>query len=105
MTRGTVTVVLRGEFDVTSGDFLSRCLERIRAARPLRLIFETAQVTFMDCASARLIAETGRWLPADVKPVIHSPSRIMRRVLEVSGIDTLCELGAEDIRRDRGSPR
>jgi anti-anti-sigma factor len=91
-TGAAVTVVLRGEFDVTSEEFLSGQLERIRAQGPRRLIFETAQVAFMDCASARLIAGTSRWLPAGVKPVISRPSPIVRRVLEASGVGALCEL-------------
>ena len=92
MSGEIVTVVLRGEFDITSAAFLSARLERIREARPRRVVFETAQVAFMDCASARLIAGTGRWLPAGVKPVIRSPSPIVRRVLQASGIGVLCEL-------------
>jgi anti-anti-sigma factor len=72
-------------------DLLSGYLARIRATRPRRLVFETAQVTFMDAASARLIAGTGRWLPAGVKPVISHPSPIVRRVLHVSGMGALCE--------------
>jgi anti-anti-sigma factor len=91
-TGATVTVVLRGEFDVTSEDFLSGQLGRIRASGPRRLVFETAQVAFMDCASARLIAGTGRWLPAGVKPVISRPPPIVRRVLQASGLGALCEL-------------
>jgi anti-anti-sigma factor len=91
-TGGTVTVVLRGEFDLTSAGFLAGQLERIRARRPRRLVFETAQVTFMDVASARLIAGAGRWLPAGVRPVIGHPSPMVRRVLQVSGMDALCEL-------------
>jgi anti-anti-sigma factor len=91
----TVTVVLRGEFDVTSEDFLSGQLERIRQSRPRRLVFEAAQVAFMDCASSRLIAGTGRWLPAGVKPVISRPSPALRRVLQASGIGALCALEAE----------
>jgi anti-anti-sigma factor len=90
--RQTVTVVLRGEFDVTSEAFLSSRLERIRASEPRRLVFEMAQVDFMDCATARLIGDTGKWLPAGAKPVIRRPSPIARRILEVSGIGTLCEL-------------
>jgi anti-anti-sigma factor len=87
----TVIVVLRGEFDVTSGDLLSGQLERIRARAPRRLIFETAEVAFLDCASARLIARTGRWLPAGVRPVVSHPSPIVRRVLQASGLGALCE--------------
>jgi anti-anti-sigma factor len=89
---GTVTVVLRGEFDVTNEDVLSGQLERIREKGPRRLIFEAAQVAFMDCGSSRLIAGTGRWLPAGTRPVISRPSPIVRRVLQVSGIGALCEL-------------
>jgi anti-anti-sigma factor len=91
-TGAAVTVVLRGEFDMTSEDFLSAQLERIRAIRPRRLIFETAEVAFMDCASARLIAGTSRWLPAGVRPVISRPSPTVRRVLHTSGIGALCDL-------------
>ncbi|HEX3964361.1 MAG TPA: STAS domain-containing protein [Trebonia sp.] len=92
VTGETITVVLRGEFDITSEGFLSDCLERIRERSPRRLVFETAQVDFMDCAAARLIAGTIRWLPAGVKPVISCPPPIVRRVLQVSGIGALCEL-------------
>ncbi|MBV9384033.1 MAG: anti-sigma factor antagonist [Streptosporangiaceae bacterium] len=92
MTGRTVTVVLRGEFDMTSEGFLSGCLEKVRESRPRRLVFDTAQVTFLDCASARLIAGTSRWLPAGVKPVISCPPPIVRRVLQVTGIGALCDL-------------
>ena len=50
-----------------------------------------AAVGYIDCASARLIAGTSRWLPPGVKPVIISPSPLARRVLQVSGIGALCE--------------
>jgi anti-anti-sigma factor len=92
VTGGTVTVVLRGEFDLSSAELLSGRLERIRETGPRRLIFEMTQVGFMDCASARLIADTGRWLPVGVKPVIRHPSPVVRRMLDVSGLGTLCEL-------------
>jgi anti-anti-sigma factor len=91
VTGGTVIVLLRGEFDVTSEGFLSARLERIRQVRPRQLVFVTTQVAYMDCASARLIAGTGRWLPPGVQPVISSPSRIVLRVLQLSGIGAFCE--------------
>ena len=49
-------MVLRGELDVTIEGFLNGRLLRIREMNPSRLVFETAQVTYLDCASARLIA-------------------------------------------------
>jgi anti-anti-sigma factor len=98
ITGETVTVVLSGEFDVTSEGFLTSGLARVRRARPGRLVFEAAQVTYIDCASARLIAGTGDWLPAGVKPVIASPAPVVRRVLQASGLDARCELEPCDTR-------
>jgi anti-anti-sigma factor len=92
VTGETVIVVLRGELDVTVEGFLYGRLARIREMRPSRLVFEMAQVTHLDCASARLIAGTGDSLPAGVKPVVSRPSPIVRRVLQASGIGALCEL-------------
>ena len=69
MTGETATVVLRGELDA-------------------------AQLTFIDCASARLIAGTDGWLPPGVKPVITHPAPAVRRVLQASGLDARCELEA-----------
>jgi anti-anti-sigma factor len=88
----TVTVVLSGEFDVTNESFLADRLERIRRERPRLLIFEAVQVAFIDCASARLIVGTDRWLPSGVKPVVVCPSPVVRRVLQVSGLSARCEL-------------
>ena len=84
-------VVLQGEFDVTTEGALSASLERIQQRRPSRLIFEMTAVGYIDCACARLIAGTIRWLPDGVQPVISSPSPIVRRVLQVSGIGARCE--------------
>jgi anti-anti-sigma factor len=92
VTGETVTVVLSGEFDVTTEDFLTSRLARVRQARPHRLIFEAAQVTFIDCASARLIAGTDGWLPPGVKPVIACPAPVVRRVFQASGLGARCEL-------------
>jgi anti-anti-sigma factor len=93
VTTETVRVALSGEFDVTSEAFLADRLTRVRQSRPRRLIFEAARVTYIDCASARLIVGTDRWLPAGVKPVIASPSPLVRRVLQASGLGARCELG------------
>jgi anti-anti-sigma factor len=91
-TAEVVTVVLSGEFDVMSECFLADCLTHVRRERPRRLVFEAAQVTFIDCASARLIAGTEGWLPAGVKPVIVRPSPVVRRVLRATGLGARCEL-------------
>ena len=92
VTGETVTAVLRGEFDVTSAGLLHGYLLRIRELKPVRLVFVMTQVSYLDCATARLIAGTGDWLPAAVKPVVSCPSPVVRRVLQASGIIAYCEL-------------
>ena len=91
-TAEQVTVVLSGEFDIMSEGFLADCLAPVRRERPRRLVYEAAQVTFIDCASARLMAGTEGWLPAGVKPVIVCPSLVVRRVLQASGLGARFEL-------------
>jgi anti-anti-sigma factor len=92
VTAAAVTVMLSGEFDVASEDFLVGRLARVRELRPRRLVFQAARVTYIDCASARLLVSTGRWLPPGVKPVIAGASPVVRRVLQASGLDARCEL-------------
>jgi anti-anti-sigma factor len=88
----TLTVALSGEYDVTSAGVLADCLAHLPLERPRRLVFEAAQVTFMDCASARLIVGTDQLLPPGVKPVIACPPPIVRRVLQASGLSARCVL-------------
>ena len=71
------------------------------AQRPQRLVFDLTRVTFMDCAAARLIAGTDRWLPDGQRPVLRHPSAEVRRVLELTGLDTRCELAREGDDRSR----
>jgi len=92
VTEGTVTVVLSGELDVTSEDFLAGRLALVRRERPRRLIFNAARVTYIDCASARLITDTGSSLPPGVRPVIACPAPVVHRVFEASGLSARCEL-------------
>lgn len=96
ITFSTITVVLAGEFDITSAEFLSGRLDQIHQANPRRLIFEAARVTYVDVASARLIAGTGQWLPAGRKPVIRHPSPVVRRVFQASNLDSRCEFEPRD---------
>jgi anti-anti-sigma factor len=85
-------MVISGELDLTSTPSLADHLDQILAARPQRLVFDLTRVTFLDCAAARLIAGTGRSLPEGVRPVIRRAGPEARRVLELTGLDTLCEI-------------
>lgn len=89
-TGAVATVLISGDLDVISTPWLAARLTPVLASRPRRLIFDLAQVSFIDCAAARLIVSTGRSLPG--RPVIRSPGRVARRLLEVTGLDQLCEI-------------
>ena len=89
---GTATVVLSGDLDLGNHNSLAHHLARVLEYEPQRLIFEMARVRFVDCASARLIAGTGRSLPEGVRPVIRGAQPVVGTVLRITGLDALCDL-------------
>ena len=88
---GTVTVILSGDLDAGNAAQFQARLTEILAGQPQRLIFELSQVSFIDCAAARLIARTAARLPAGRKPVLRGAPAIARRVLLITGLDSMCE--------------
>ena len=91
VSAGTATIVIRGELDAATAPLLARRLIQILADGPQRLVFDMAGVGFIDCAAARLIVGTGRYLPAGRRPVIRHPSPAVRRMLELTGLAAHCE--------------
>jgi anti-anti-sigma factor len=92
-TRQT-TIVLSGDLDVNVAAALSRYLDRVLDQEPRRLVFDMSRVGFIDCATARLIAGTGRRLPGGTRPVIRRPGPVVRRVLHLTGLAADCELAS-----------
>jgi anti-anti-sigma factor len=88
----TTTVVLIGELDTTTRPMLAERLLPILGTRPRKLVLDLAGTDFMDCGSARLIASARWWLPDDARLVVRRPSRAVRRVLELTGLDAFCEI-------------
>lgn len=86
------TVVLSGALDLLAIPILSEHLRPILAAKPRHLVFDMARVTFADCASARLITDTGRYLTAGRKPVVKDAAPPVRRVFELTGFAHHCEM-------------
>jgi anti-anti-sigma factor len=89
---GTVVIALSGDFDVCNAAALADHLAEIAQYRPRRLVFDMAEASFVDCASARLIVGVRRSLPEGTRPVISNPPLVARRVLEIIGLDTLCDM-------------
>ena len=80
------TVVVSGELDVCTEHVLRQALSEVLEQRPERLVLDLTDVTFIDCAAARVLAAAGRALPGARKAVIRRPSRAVRRMLELTGI-------------------
>ena len=91
-SEGTATVVIGGELDLVTRPLLAERLATIARQKPRRLVLDMARTSFMDCGSARLIAEAGRSLPDAEVLVIRHPSPAVRRLLELLGLDAVCEI-------------
>ena len=98
---GVVTITLRGELNITARSALSEQLTEHLAeylaqragTQPEQMVFDMAEVDFLDWAAAAVIFTAARLLlPAGVKPVLRSPGRPVRRLLEMTGLDQQCEL-------------
>jgi anti-sigma B factor antagonist len=93
---GTVTLVISGELDLATTPILTQCLAQLVADSPQRLVFDMAKVDFIDCAAIQLITSTGRFLPENRRPVIRRPSRVVRRMLALTGLTAQCEVDDGD---------
>jgi anti-anti-sigma factor len=89
---GTVTVSVSGELDLVTVPLLGEHLARILRDQPWSLILDLSRTSFIDCGSARLIAEAGRALPRGQRPVIRRLSPCARRVFQLTGLDAQCKI-------------
>jgi anti-anti-sigma factor len=88
----TVTIVLSGDLDIVNRAWLARHLAETMKQQPRRLVIDMAGVGLADSASLRLIVRAGQLLPGDGRPVIRHARPVVRRVLQITGLDTLCDL-------------
>ncbi len=90
--QGTATIVLSGELDLIAVPVLSRQLSAALAGAPRLLVFDLAEVTFIDCAVGRLIAQAGWCLPAGRKPVVSGLAPPVRRLFALTGFAACVDL-------------
>jgi anti-anti-sigma factor len=83
---GHVCVTISGDLDVTTGPDLAAHLARLAELRPAGLCIDLSGVSFLDCASARLLAGTAAYVPAGRPPVLTSVPPAVRRMLELLGL-------------------
>jgi anti-anti-sigma factor len=87
-----ITLVVSGDLDAATMSVLSDRLAQVAAQRPRRLVFDLAQVGFIDCAATRLIASAAAFLPAGGGPVLRHPSPAVRRILDLTDLAAACEV-------------
>lgn len=86
---GVVLVCAQGEIDLASTGRLARVLAPF-TDRPVML--DLSQVSYLDAAGIGVLVETDRRLRArDARLVVHAPTPLVRRLLEITGDDDLIE--------------
>jgi anti-anti-sigma factor len=89
---GRVYVEVSGDLDITTVPTLADQLARLMDIRPTALFVDMSGVGFMDCASARLLADTAAFLPSGRPPVLTSVGPAVRRLLELTGLDEVIQI-------------
>jgi anti-sigma B factor antagonist len=87
MVHDVMLVVLRGDLDLASAAELASGCEEVVRQRPRRIVVDLAEVRYLDCASARLIAGLGRALPVGARPSLRQVRPAVLRMLQVTGPD------------------
>jgi anti-anti-sigma factor len=85
MDDGSVCVTLGGDLDVTIVAALAEQLAGLADLRPARLVMDMSGVGYLDCAAARLLADTAAFLPPGQQPVLRSVRPAVERLLHLTG--------------------
>jgi anti-sigma B factor antagonist len=86
-SRATVTVC--GEVDFATAGALSRHLDEVIRRGPDCLILDLGPTDFIDAAGLRVLARVRHALPPQCQVILRSPSRQVRKALEISGLTAL----------------
>jgi len=80
---GTPIVALTGEIDMSNVESLRRLIEPVVARSPERVIFDLAELTFMDSSGIALLLQVS----AKTGTVrIRQPSALVRRMIDATGL-------------------
>lgn len=86
---GVLTVTIRGELDVATAPALCGYLQQALRERPRRLVFDLAEVGFMDFAAAGVIRSC-QAMPGGPGLILCHPCPAVRRLLSLTGLDAQC---------------
>lgn len=87
------TLVVTGELDVASGPALEHAVARVLDGQGGDFRLDLSALTFMDSTGARSLVRVHRRLESiGRRLVLVSPTRPVRRVIELLGLDGLIEV-------------
>ncbi|MGN6793490.1 MAG: STAS domain-containing protein [Streptosporangiaceae bacterium] len=88
---------LRGELDVSNHDDLRAVIYQLLETGPLPVVVDLSGLTFADCGGmAVLIAVRNRLAVHGFDLRVTAPQPIVRRLLTVTGMDTLLHLDEDE---------
>ena len=82
-TDGSATLRIRGEVDLANVTSLRTAVEELLTQNPSRLIFELAELSFVDSSGLALLVEAAE-RSDDVE--VRNPSALVRRIIEGTGL-------------------
>lgn len=88
-TQDESVLVLAGELDVGGATILRESVVRALEGSPSRVVFDVAELTFIDSSGLGVLASTVRRLSPAGQIVVKAPSPNVRKVLELTGLNTL----------------
>ena len=88
---GVAIVAPSGELDMSNGEVLGQAIDKARQDGAQNLIVDLRELSFMDSSGLRLLLDT--WNESKLSErrlsIVVSKSGLVRRVLEISGCDTI----------------
>lgn len=94
---GVVVVAPSGELDMSNAEVLEEAIEQARRTATTNLILDLRGLSFMDSSGLRLLLDT--WNKSQLADrrmsVCVAKTGLVRRVLEISGCDTILPVVAD----------
>ena len=92
-----IVLRLRGELDVSNLNNLRQALDRLLEPGPQALVVDLAKLSFADCGSLSVLVSAHQRLARQGQGLILTdPQPLVRRLLAVTGLDTVFSLGDPD---------
>jgi anti-sigma B factor antagonist len=91
--RSPSTVFVHGEVDIATAPALRAVVGLVLDQQPDRLTLDLSDAIFMDCAGVSVIAYALRETPDGFEVIIRRPRQLVRKVLEILGMDEACIVG------------